>query len=83
MLLRLKVKPNQRFNRIEKQGEEFVVRIKAPAEDGKANAQLVSYLSDILDLPKSAIHIKKGITSKIKLLEISATENFVLEKLGA
>ncbi|MBK6989920.1 MAG: DUF167 domain-containing protein [Bacteroidia bacterium] len=81
MLLYLKVKPNQRFDRIEQTTEGWQVRLHAPAVDGKANDHLISYLSDVLKLPKSAIQLKKGLTNKFKCLEINCDETTVLEML--
>ena len=82
MLLYLKIKPNQRFDQIEGSEENWIVRVKAPAMDGKANEQLINYLSDILDLPKSKIRLKKGQTNRIKCLEIDANEEVVNQSLS-
>lgn len=83
MLLYLKIKPNQRYNRIEKVGGEWIVKIKAPAVDGKANEQLAEFLSEILKIPKSKIQLKKGVTSRIKCLEIDADEKYIEDCLSA
>jgi uncharacterized protein (TIGR00251 family) len=77
MLLYLKIKPNQRFDRIEKSGSDWQIRLKAPAIDGKANEQLIKYLSELLGLPKSKIVLKKGQSSRIKCIEIDAETDFV------
>ena len=77
MLLYLKIKPNQRFDRVEGSSGQWLIRIKAPAIDGKANEYLINYLSVILDMPKSKIRLKKGQTSRLKCLEIDADEDIV------
>ena len=81
MQIYLKVKPNQRFDKVEKIGKDWQIRLKAPAIDGKANDHLVVYLSKVLDLPKSRIRLLKGQTSRIKCVEIDAEEDFVTGKL--
>lgn len=88
MLIYLKVKPNQRFDKVEKAkkepgtgGAEWQIRLKAPAVDGKANEHLVDYLSKILGLPKSRITLKKGQTARIKCLEITGDEQAILTAL--
>ncbi len=81
MLLYLKIKPNQRFDRIEKSGSDWLIRLKAPAIDGKANEQLIKYLSELLGLPKSKIVLKKGQSSRIKCIEIDAETDFVNQRL--
>jgi len=89
MLLYVKVKPNQRSDKVEKLENApgyvrayWQIRLKAPAVDGKANEHLVAYLSEILELPKSKIVLKKGQTSRIKCLEISMEEQVVISKLN-
>src|SRR5436190_23396140 len=77
MLLYVKVKPNQRFDRIEKVGEEWIIKLKAPAVDGKANQHLLEFLGEVLDLPKSKIALKKGQTARVKCLEVMAEEDYV------
>jgi uncharacterized protein len=79
MLLYIRAKPNSRFDRIEKIGEVWQIRLKAPAVDGKANEHLIEFLSEILKIPKSKISLKKGQTSRIKCLEIMADEKTVMD----
>ena len=47
------------------------VRIAAPPEDGKANAELVRFLAKWLEIPKSAISLERGGTSRTKCLKIA------------
>lgn len=47
------------------------LRIAAPPVEGKANRKLIEFLSDLLDIPRSYISIKSGLTSKQKTLVIS------------
>ena len=82
MIMYLKVKPNQRSDKVEKIGNEWQIRLKAPAVDGKANEHLIEFLSGILDIPKSKITLRKGKTSRLKCLEINSEEQSVLEKLA-
>ena len=74
MLLYVHVKPNQRFNKVERIGEEWKVRLRAPAVDGKANEALVEFLAEVLQLPRSRVQLRKGHTARIKCLEIDAQE---------
>ena len=77
----MKAKPNQRFDRVEKIGDEWQIRLKAPAVDGKANEHLIEFLSEVLKISKSKIILKKGQTSKLKCLEIDLNEQEVTERL--
>ena len=83
MLIYLKVKPNQRFNKVERVETGWQIRLKAPAIDGKANENLVEFLSELLKISKSKIVLRKGQTSRIKCLEIDANETVVLAILEA
>ncbi|MFH1946724.1 MAG: DUF167 domain-containing protein [Candidatus Magasanikbacteria bacterium] len=46
------------------------IKLKAPPVDGEANTELIKFLSKEWKVPKSSIKILKGLTSKIKLIEI-------------
>lgn len=83
MLLFVRIKPNQRFDKVENISGEWQFRLKAPAVDGKANEYLIGFLSKILDLTKSSITLKKGHTSRMKYLEIEADKDYVSQKLLA
>lgn len=83
MLLYLTVKPNQRQNRIERLEGGWVVRIAAPATDGKANEEVVRFMAEILECPKSHVRLVKGHTARVKCLEIpmeKAAADVLLEK---
>jgi uncharacterized protein len=81
MILHIIVKPQRKFDRIEKKGNEWQVSIRAKPMDNEANEYLVRYLSSVLKLPTSAIRISRGHRSKTKQIEISADEQSILEKL--
>jgi uncharacterized protein (TIGR00251 family) len=82
MLLYLKIKPNQRFDTIENIDGLWLVKIKSPAVEGKANEQLIKFMGEILELPKSKIILKKGLTSRFKCLEIEAETEYVNQQLN-
>jgi len=73
MLTRLKVRvtPNARKNAVVSWTEDEIrLKIKAPAVEGKANAALVEYLSELTNVPRSKIQLKAGEKARIKLIEI-------------
>ena len=80
ILLKIEVKPNSKSQEIE--GFDtwrncIYVRVCARAEKGKANLELIQYLSLVLSLPSSNIIIAKGETSKkkeVKILGLSQNE---------
>ncbi|MEK9166073.1 MAG: DUF167 domain-containing protein [Patescibacteria group bacterium] len=68
----VKVIPNASKNEIAAQDGDFLkVKIKAPAQRGKANRELVKFLAQEFDVKKSAIDIIKGERGREKIVEIS------------
>lgn len=60
----------------------FHLRIAAPPAKGKANQELVKFLSDILAVSRSQITIEKGLTNKRKVVIITGlTQDQVMERL--
>jgi uncharacterized protein (TIGR00251 family) len=70
-ILRIKVKPSSKQQKIERQEDgSLLIYLKSPPVDGKANQELIKLLSDRFDIPKSHITIKSGLSSKHKLIEL-------------
>ncbi|MCC7538481.1 MAG: YggU family protein [Deltaproteobacteria bacterium] len=49
------------------------VAIAAPPVDGAANAALVAWLADALDVPKRAVSIVRGETGRSKVVRVLGT----------
>lgn len=82
MQLRIKAKPGSKVNQVMIAGDgSVIVKIKAPAQDGKANEELALFLAETLGLAKSNVRILSGFTSAYKKLEIDAEEFAVMKKL--
>ena len=70
-IIKLIVKPNSAKNFIE--GAylgRIKIRIASPPEKGKANRELIKFISEKLEIPKKNIKIISGEKSHIKVLEI-------------
>lgn len=52
-------------------GDALKIRLAAPPVDGKANAALIEFVADRLGVPKSAVCLKSGQTSRRKVLEVA------------
>ena len=71
MKITVKVKPGSRVEILEKTGERvYLARLKARPEKGKANEALVRLLSEQFGIPRQAVRIVSGHTSKMKLVEL-------------
>jgi len=76
----IRVQPRARGNGIEQTPEGYKVRLNAPPVDGKANDACVRYLAEALNVPKSAVHIVHGETSRNKVIEVDGLPQKELEK---
>lgn len=71
MQLRITVKPNSKQQSIEEIDDgSFIVRLKSPPVDGKANRELIELIAEKFDVSKSQIQIKSGLSSRKKLILI-------------
>lgn len=68
ILLTVRIVPNSSKNEIVKTENGIKVKITAQPVDGKANKALIEFLSKKIKIPKSAIEIVRGETSKEKTL---------------
>jgi uncharacterized protein (TIGR00251 family) len=70
--LRVKVTPGARRNEITGLTDGVLqVKVAAPPVKGKANKELLAFLSRALGVKKSAISIVKGQTSRDKVIAIA------------
>jgi len=78
MTIRVKVTPNARRDALAgweddpRAGRVLRVRLRAPPAEGRANKALVAFLADRLGLPKSALSLVRGHTSRLKTIELPA-----------
>ena len=73
MTARLVVQVQPRAARSEvagRYGDAVKIRLAAPPVDGAANEELVRFVAELLKVPKSAVTITAGLTSKRKTLQI-------------
>ena len=81
----LHVQPNAKRNEVLKYEDGVLhVKVAAPPVKGKANKELVDFLSRSMGISKSAVTIEKGFTSRDKVIAIRGLDrDSVLERLGA
>jgi uncharacterized protein (TIGR00251 family) len=76
MLLAVKVTPNARKSEItgwsaDEQGRRvLLVKLAAPAQEGKANKELIRFMADVLGCAKNQVSLQRGESSRTKVLEI-------------
>jgi uncharacterized protein len=61
-------------------GDALKIRLHAPPVEGKANEALIAFLSEKLDVPKSNIAIKSGLSQRRKIIAIAGMSAPEIEK---
>jgi len=70
--LAIKVQPGASRNAVVgKVGEEWKLSVTAPAVEGRANRACIDLLAGRLRVPRSAVRIQRGESSRRKVLEIA------------
>jgi len=73
--LDVRVQPNAGHNEVTGFREGVLhVKIAAPPVRGRANQELIKYLSSILGIARKRITIQKGITGRKKLVNIEGLD---------
>jgi hypothetical protein len=71
MRISVRVKPNSKKPGVEKLSDkEFIVMVRAPAAEGRANEAVIEALGAYLSVPKTRISILRGISGKNKIVDI-------------
>jgi len=72
MIIKVKVKPNSKEQKIVKIGHnDYLVYLKSAPEDNKANIELINLLKNKFNKPANKVKMKSGFKSrKNKLIEI-------------
>lgn len=61
-------------------GDECKILVRAPAVDGRANQACIEFLARGLNVPKSAVRIVAGQTSRHKRVEVQGITQQSLER---
>jgi uncharacterized protein len=84
LLLPVRAVPRASKNEIQGvHGDALKIRLQAPPVEGKANAALIRFLSETLDIPRSQLSIASGETGRNKavlITGVSRTE--LIRRLG-
>jgi uncharacterized protein (TIGR00251 family) len=80
--LTVHVQPGARHNEVAGvHGEALKIRLAAPAIDGRANAALLEFVAKRLGVPRSALQIRSGQTSRRKLLVVLEPPTDAVQRL--
>ncbi|HOJ42676.1 MAG TPA: DUF167 domain-containing protein, partial [Syntrophorhabdaceae bacterium] len=62
---------------IKKEGDTFKVKLTAPPVEGKANKELIDFLSQVFHVRKTDIKILKGEREKTKVVYIPESKTMI------
>lgn len=71
MKIQVKVKPNSKVGEVSREGDSFVVKVKEPPREGRANRAVIKLLAEHFGVPQSQVRIIGGFTTKNKVIEIA------------
>ena len=83
--LHVKVTPRASHNEVDGFTDGIMyVRVAALPDRGKANNELIDFLSMILDIKKSSLHLLKGHTSRNKVIAVDGLSlESIIQRISA
>ena len=83
VVLTLKVIPRSSVNAVAGvQADALKLKITAPPVDSAANAEVVRFLAQVLDVPRGAVQLLRGATSRHKQVQVEGLSGSqVLQRL--
>ncbi|MCL2656707.1 MAG: DUF167 family protein [Betaproteobacteria bacterium] len=84
LILNLHIQPGaKRSELVGLHGDALKIRLAAPPVEGKANAALISFLADLLDVPKTAVSLEAGASSRRKRVRVDGANAQAVDALRA
>jgi uncharacterized protein (TIGR00251 family) len=71
MKIQVNVKPNSRTEDVSREGDSFIVKVKEPPKEGKANQAVIKLLAEHFGVPQSQVRILSGFRSRNKVIEVA------------
>jgi len=82
IVLNLHIQPRASKNEVcGVQGDALKIRLTSPPVDGAANKLCREFLADLFHVPKSAVEIISGETSRHKRVKVSASDTGRLQQI--
>ena len=71
MKIQVKVKPNSKTDEVSREGDSFIVKVREPPKEGKANQAVIKLLAEHFGVPQSQVGILSGFRSRNKVVEVA------------
>ncbi|GAI39961.1 unnamed protein product, partial [marine sediment metagenome] len=62
--------PNSKTEEVSQEGDNFIVKVKEPPKEGRANQAVIKLLAKLFGVPQSQVKILSGFKGKSKVIEI-------------
>jgi len=69
--IQVKVKLNSKTEELSQEGNNFIVKVKEPPKEGKANQAVIKLLAEHFGVPRSCVSILSGFRSRNKVVEVA------------
>ena len=70
MKIQVKVKPSSKTEEVSQEGDSFIIKVKEPPKEGKANQAVIKLLAEHFNVPRSQGKILSGFRSRNKIIEV-------------
>jgi uncharacterized protein (TIGR00251 family) len=70
MKIQVKVKPGSKTEELSREGDSFIIKVKEPPKEGKANHAVIKLLAEHFGVPQSQVRILSGLKSRNKVIEV-------------
>jgi uncharacterized protein (TIGR00251 family) len=71
MKIQVKVKPGSKTEGLSREGDTFIIKVKEPPKEGKANQAVIKLLARHFGVPQSQVRILSGFRSRNKIVEVA------------
>ncbi len=70
MKIQVKVKPSSKTEELSQEGDSFIIKVKEPPKEGKANQAIIKLLAEHFGVSQSQVRILSGFRSRNKVIEV-------------
>jgi uncharacterized protein (TIGR00251 family) len=70
MKIQVTVKPNSRTEKLSREGNSFIAKVKEPPKEGRANQAVIRLLAEHFGVSQSQVRILSGFRSRNKVVEV-------------
>jgi len=68
--IQVRIKPNSKTEEVKQEGDGFIVKVKEPPKEGKANQAVIKILARHFNVPQSQVRILSGFKNRDKIIEV-------------